>query len=108
MQRVEPAQPALLGQDTFYSVQAIISSAGAVTLYCNHQEFTELEYGDKLYEKVAGTILAMRRSAEPYPCYITDLDLSRRLPAEELQTVRFLKKKAELERRLNTAMQTFV
>lgn len=108
VQRVEPAQPALLGQDTFYSVQAIISSAGAVTLYCNHQEFTELEYGDKLYEQVAGTILAMRRSAEPYPCYITDLDLSRRLPAEELQTVRFLKKKAELERRLNTAMQTFV
>lgn len=108
VQRAEQTQAIQLEQDTFYSVQAIVSSSGAVTLYCNHQEFTELEYGDLLYKKVAQTILARRRSAEPYPCYITDLDLSRRLSVEDLQTVRFLKKKAELELRINQAMQAIV
>lgn len=106
VQRVLAVQAPQGGQETFFSVQAIVSSGGAVTLYCNHQEFSEVEHGEKLYEQVASVILAKRRSAETYPCYITDLDLSRRLPAEEMQTIRFLKKKAELERRLNKAMRS--
>ncbi len=101
-------QPQLLGQETFYSVQAIVNSSGTVNLYCNHQEFTELEYAEYLYEQVAKTILRQRRSDEYYPCYITDVDLSRLLPSDKLQTVRFLQKKFELEQRLNNAMQDLV
>ena len=80
-------------------------SYGQVTLYCNQQEFSELEYGEQLYEQVAAAILSVRHAGERYPCYITDLDLSQRVPEPELQTTRFLRKKAELELRINQAMQ---
>src|SRR5690606_23832073 len=61
----------------FYNVQAIIEPGEQrrrhVTLYCNQREFSELEYGGVLFAAVAGHILAQRREAERYPCYITDL-----------------------------------
>lgn len=102
VERIEPNWP---DSDNFYPVQAIFASSGQVTLYCNQQEFSELEHGERLYEQVAAAILSVRRTAERYPCYITDLDLSQRIPEQELQTARFLKKKAELELRINQAMQ---
>lgn len=105
VQGAELIQPSWPDDDSFFPVQAIFGSSGQVTLYCNQQEFSELEYGEQLYEQVAAAILSVRHAGERYPCYITDLDLSQRVPEPELQTTRFLRKKAELELRINQAMQ---
>ncbi|PTU72968.1 class I adenylate cyclase [Pseudomonas mangrovi] len=93
----------------FYNVQAIIEPGEQrrrhVTLYCNQREFSELEFGGDLFAAVAGHILAQRREAERYPCYITDLDLSAMLGEGPVQTIHFLRYKAELEEALNIALQ---
>ena len=82
-------------------MQAIVEPLDAdrvhVTLYCNHREFSELEYGGELFASVARHILSQRSEAERYPCYITDLDLSRVLGEGHAQTVHYLRYKAELE-----------
>ncbi|MDH4610160.1 class I adenylate cyclase [Pseudomonas sp. BN102] len=93
----------------FYDVQAIVEPAEQgmvhVTLYCNHQEFSGLEYGAGVFAAVARHILAQRREAERYPCYITDLDLTRVPGKGQAQTVHYLRYKVELEERLNRALQ---
>ncbi|SDH07189.1 adenylate cyclase, class 1 [Pseudomonas benzenivorans] len=93
----------------FYDVQAIVEPAGGkrvqVTLYCNHREFSELEYAGDLFAAVARHILAQRRDGERYPCYITDLDLSAVLGEGQAQTVHYLRYKAKLEEALNHALQ---
>lgn len=93
----------------FYDVQAIIEPGDGrqrhVTLYCNHREFSELEYGRDLYRAVARHILAQRSGDEHYPCYITDLDLSAVLAGQQVQTVHYLRYKSELEDALNAALQ---
>ncbi|WP_437879502.1 class I adenylate cyclase [Pseudomonas sp. LRF_L74] len=92
----------------FYDVQAIIEPGDDrrlhVTLFCNHREFSELEYGQSLFGSVARHILEQRRETERYPCYITDLDLSRVLGGDHGQTVNYLRYKSELERALNDAL----
>jgi adenylate cyclase class 1 len=93
----------------FYDVQAILEPGDGrqphVTLYCNHREFSELEYGRELYRAVARHILAQRAGGERYPCYITDLDLSALLASQQAQTVHYLRYKSELEDALNAALQ---
>lgn len=93
----------------FYDVQAIVEPGDGrqhhVTLYCNHREFSELEYGRELYRAVAQHILAQRAGGERYPCYITDLDLSAVLAGQQAQTVHYLRYKSELEDALNAALQ---
>ncbi|SNS62057.1 class I adenylate cyclase [Pseudomonas segetis] len=92
----------------FYDVQAIINPAGAkgvrVTLYCNHQEFSQLQYAGDLYAAVAQHILAHRRGGERYPCYITDVDLSAIVTEEKIQTLHYLRYKTTLEAALNMAL----
>ncbi|WP_277373222.1 class I adenylate cyclase [Pseudomonas sp. AA-38] len=104
--RVAPQAPI---SHPFYDVQAIIEPGDGrqrhVTLYCNHREFSELEYGRDLYRAVAQHILAQRAGGERYPCYITDLDLSAVLAEQQAQTVHYLRYKSELEDALNAALQ---
>ncbi|WP_339488912.1 class I adenylate cyclase [Pseudomonas sp. EL_65y_Pfl2_R95] len=93
----------------FYDVQAIITPAGGkrvhVTLYCNHQEFSQLQYAGDLYAAVAQHILAHRRDGERYPCYITDVDLSAIVAEDKVQTLHYLRYKTTLEAALNMALQ---
>ncbi len=108
-QRLEPhSAPQASISHPFYDVQAIVApgegSRVQVSLYCNHREFSQLEYGDGLYAAVARHILARRRDGQRYPCYITDLDLSAVLDSEQAQTVHYLRYKAELEDALNRAL----
>lgn len=93
-----------LAEEFFHSVQAIINSSGAVTLYCHGQEFAQTDYGDQLYERVASEILAMRQNAERYRCYITDLDMPDEGQRGPLSTVQLLQRKAALEDELNRAL----
>jgi adenylate cyclase class 1 len=102
--RVVPAAAAR----PFYDVQAIVEEAApgqiSVTLYCNNDEFSELEYGDQLFSVVARQILDRRQEPQRYRCYITDLDLSG-LPGDAAgQTILYLRYKTELEHALNEAM----
>jgi len=79
------------------------------TLYCDEQEFTTVEHGDRLFEAVARHVVARREGGQTYPIYITDIDLARSLIAYEgmtdLQSVHFLEYKRRIERRLNEALE---
>lgn len=92
-------------EHTFHAVQAIYEEEGHLSLFCNHQEFSELEYGARLYQYVARYILGMRRTTERYPCYITDIDLSKVQASNSVQSMHFLQRKTVLEKRLNEALQ---
>jgi adenylate cyclase class 1 len=94
----------------FFSVQAIGDYADdgklIFNIFCDQQEFTELEFGDALYDTVARYILSRRRERERYPCYITDIDLSRCInETGGIQTVHYLRHKQRLERALNEALE---
>ncbi|SHL28554.1 class I adenylate cyclase [Phytopseudomonas punonensis] len=110
-QHVEP-RPAPLSDvsQPFYDVQAIVEpGSGArayISLFCNHREFSELEYGENLFASVARHILAQRSEEQPYPCYITDLDLSALLGERQPSVVHYLRYKASLEEALNSALRT--
>ncbi|WP_053213124.1 class I adenylate cyclase [Pseudomonas sp. Q12-87] len=92
----------------FYDVQAIIGKAAHgqvhVTLYCDQQEFSELEHGDQLFRVVAREIIGQRREAQRYRCYITDLDLSGLVGDDACSSNLYLRYKADLERALNEAL----
>ncbi|WP_445937383.1 class I adenylate cyclase, partial [Pseudomonas sp.] len=109
-QRLERRPPPLSPiSHPFYDVQAIVEPADGkrshVTLYCNHREFSELEYAGDLFAAVAQHILAQRRDGARYPCYITDLDLSAVLGEGHMQSVHYLRYKSRLEAALNQALQ---
>ncbi len=101
----------------FFNVQAIGDQAidqqgrdGNIlfNIYCDYQEFSELEFGKNLFNTAAKFILSRRKSKERYPCYITDLDLSRcviDVPGQPIQTVHYLRHKQKLEKALNDALQ---
>jgi adenylate cyclase class 1 len=80
----------------------------AVRILCDGAEYTTLEHGPDLFARVVERVLAARQSAEPYPVYVTDVDLSaleeRPGAAGLTPTVRYLQYKAEVERRLNQAL----
>ncbi len=92
------------------NVQAIAEPDGdgelAFTIHCDTTEFSSLEWGEQLFDAVARHILERRRGGGRYPCYITDLDLSRCEDAVHgpLQTVYYLRYKEQLELALNAAM----
>lgn len=75
------------------------------TIYCGEQEFSSIEYGQALFEEVAGHIIGLRNSMNDYPVYITDIDVPYTIlgvnAPSELQTVHFLKYKQKIESRLN-------
>lgn len=93
----------------YYEVQAIIQAgvggAAHVTLYCDQQEFSELEHGPQLYAVVARQIIGQRRGAGKYRCYITDLDLSELLDDRLGATQVYLSYKRVLEQALNEGLE---
>lgn len=98
--------------DTWLGVQVIVESVdGAafnLAIYCDECTFSTLEFGDQVYDEVARHILQRRASGQPYPIYITDLDLPPGRAGTEragkMQTIHFLKEKKQIERRLNSAL----
>jgi adenylate cyclase class 1 len=96
----------------YFNVQAIAerdqNERIVFNIYCDQQEFSALEFGDDLYCQAARFILARRQNGERYPCYITDLDLTRALHHEShktIQTVQYMRYKQLLEKRINDALQ---
>lgn len=99
--------PALNTAGSDFHVQAIAhyDPAGRTVfdIYCGRTAFTELDWGGELYLAVARHIIERRRSAERYPCYITDLDLSDHQDGAD-QTTLYLRYKRVLEAELNRAL----
>lgn len=93
----------------FYKIQVIIDidASGELyhVIYCEQEEFHQADYGIALFKVVASHILQMRDQKVRYPCYITDLDLSRGAelisPEHPLQVSHYLQLKNEIEARLN-------
>lgn len=103
-----------ISQLEFVNIQVIAEPALdeglSYTVYCDQQEFSALEYGSELFTAVARYILSRRQGSQHYPCYITDLDLSQcrglLAPQGGLQLSHYLRIKAELEQRLDLALQS--
>lgn len=106
--RIESRPPPSNGHKPVYEVQAIIEETSpgqrSVTLYCGNSEYSQLEFGERLYAEVARQILSRRREPIRYRCYITDLDLSGLFDDGHGQSILYLRHKAELEKLLNEAM----
>ncbi len=99
-------------EGNFFNVQAIgnqdLNGNILFNIYCDQQEFTELDLGEELFNTVARFILGRRKSNERYPCYITDLDLSRcvsDISGKTTQTIHYLRYKHKLESALNQSLQ---
>jgi adenylate cyclase class 1 len=106
---VERRTPSPIDNIHSFNVQAIadydFNGNLIFNIYCDQQEFTELELGDKLYDTAARHICSRRSSGETYPCYLTDIDLSRCAnDAGGTQTVHYLRYKQRLEQALNNAL----
>jgi len=69
------------------------------TFFCDNEEISPLEYGDKVLEAVARLILRHRSNNERYPAYITDLDISA-LANQSQGTASHLSYKMQLEAQL--------
>jgi adenylate cyclase, class 1 len=107
---IEPRQaPIDSHNQPYYEVQAILQAGVGdevhVTLYCDQQEFSQLEHGEQLYAVVAQQILRQRRGAGSYRGYITDLDLSELLGDEQGSTSLYLRYKSQLEQALNDGLE---
>ncbi len=98
----------------YFHLQVLVDvdeqQATVFTLYCNGREFSTLEFGNQLFEAVAKHVIALRKSGQAYPIYITDISLSRAVLGRggvenKVQTVHFLNYKRRIEELLNRALQ---
>ncbi len=82
---------------------------GSISIFCDQQEFSALEYGERLFQEVARFITRRRRSGSHYPIYITDVDVKPSMLVKDqatgVQTVHFLNYKKRVEGLLNGALQ---
>jgi adenylate cyclase class 1 len=74
-------------------------------LFCDEQEFSFQEYGDRLIPAVAHYIRSLRKSRESYPVYLTDVhlphDLDPQVYQQDIQTIQYLYYRNALEESLN-------
>lgn len=109
--RAEPRDVGRLAAPrAYFGVQVLADAAdeALVTIYCDHREFSALEFGDRLFTEVARHVLSRRASGETYPIYITDVDVPRSAlgtGGTEPQTLHYLRYKRRLEDQLNEALR---
>jgi len=110
--RIVPKEYQLQVQKNYYKLHVIAdiaeSGQASYTLYCNDTEYTSLEYGDGVFQKVARDVISHRNSGSTYPIHITDIEFSRPHIGKEstsyLQTVYCLNYKRGIEEKLNQAL----
>lgn len=101
------------GESGFMDVQVIgdldDGRHGSFSIFCGNREFSALEYGDRLFQEVAGHITQKRSSGGSYPIYITDIDVNPAMLGSDqvdgVQTTHFLNYKKRIESLLNEALQ---
>ena len=94
----------------FYDVKVMaeVNKQVDYTIYCNDQEFSSLDYGEQIFERVAEHILLCRATGERYPIYVTDIDVSPDLlgvARQQMHAVNYLKYKKKIERKLNQTVR---
>ncbi len=105
--------PSYTSKSGFMDVQVIgdldDERHGSFSIFCGNREFSALEYGDRLFQEVAGHITRKRSSGSCYPIYITDIDVNPAMlggsKADGVQTIHFLSYKKRIESLLNEALQ---
>jgi adenylate cyclase class 1 len=106
---LDPYQPTRGYFDVQVIGESVEDGNTAFTMYCADREFSTLEHGELLFERVSGYILERRASGEHYPIYITDIDISRTIQGNDaisgMQTVHMLNYKKRIEKRLNDALE---
>ncbi len=70
----------------------------------DHQEFPNWSTAPACSRRSPGISWRIARKANPTPCYLTDLDLSRLFADEQPQTLHYLRYKSVLETALNQAL----
>jgi len=108
--QIHPAGSAPNGAFLPLHVLADADSSGRqqFTVIAGQREFSTWEHGGSLFVQVAEYILAQRRDGQPYPIYITDLDLSTRFrQVSDIATLRpldLLRFKKRIEHQLTRAL----
>jgi len=78
-------------------------------VFCDELEFSSLQHGDTLFEKLADHIISLRLSRSDYPLYITDIDLPLQPGVSDpdfvSQTITYLRYKRNFEQQLNLALE---
>ena len=99
------------GSPGYVELKVITERAGdktEFTLFCNGVEFSTVAHGDGVFDTVARHIVGLRRHKGRYPIYITEIDLSGIVGAEERtaspRTLHYLSYKKRIEARLNQAL----
>ncbi len=92
-----------------FDVQVIgrpASNTSPLRIYCDGEEFSSLQYGERIYEAVAHHVLTRRRSGEDYPVYVSDVDAPPAASGDEasLQTNDYLNYKQRIEQHLRRAI----
>lgn len=87
------------------SADELTKNQTSYTIYFNDEEFSSMEYGDGIFQQVTNRVFQFRQSGEPYPVYITDLDVPLKLLGidviSQLQTIHLLEYRQKLQHRLN-------
>lgn len=83
---------------------------GSLCIFCDDNEFSMLDHGDRLFHRVAEHIYGKRRSGAAYPIYITDIDINPAMLGTDnligVQSIHFLNYKKRIESHLNEALKT--
>jgi len=92
-----------------FDVQVIgrpASNTSPLRIYCDGEEFSSLQYGERIYEAVAHHVLTRRRSGEDYPVYVSDVDAPPAASGDDasLQTIDYLRYKQRIEQHLRRAI----
>jgi adenylate cyclase class 1 len=106
-QSIEPN----MGKRNYFNVQLIGDTSvdsSAVTIFCNEEEFSSLDFGADVFREVAAYVLQQRASGLRYPIYITDVDLSPGIlktdESDRVRVIEYLKYKKRIETKLNNEL----
>jgi len=100
-----------VGTRRYFDVQLIGSLEderhGSFSIFCGNREFSALEFGDQIFQRVAEHISRKRDSDRGYPIYITDIDVNPAMLGTDnvngVQSIHFLNYKKRIESLLNEA-----
>ena len=88
------------------------SRHGSFSIFCGNREFSALEFGDQIFQRVAEHISHERASNGARPVFITDIDVNPAMLGSDnvngVQSVHLLNYKKRIEGLLNEALQNAV
>jgi adenylate cyclase class 1 len=101
------------GKGHYLDVQVIGSLEdarhGSFSIFCGKREFSALQFGDQIFQRVAEHIRCKTGGDGGYPVYVTDIDVNPAMLGTDnvsgVQSIHFLNYKKRIESLLNEALQ---